>query len=43
MNWFLKTWDETEWGNSLFFGETDFTIGFADPMFLIQCTIFVEL
>ena len=25
------------------FGETDFTIGFADPIFPIQCTTFVEL
>jgi len=30
-------------GNPLFFEETGFTIRFADPMFLIQCAIFVDL
>ena len=30
-------------GKPLTFGKTDFTIGFAHPMFLIQCTTFVEL
>jgi len=29
--------------NPLFFGKTDFTIGFADPIFRIQCATFVEL
>jgi len=30
-------------GNLLFSGKADFTIGFADPMFPIQCATFVEL
>ena len=30
-------------GNLLLFGETDFTVGFADPMFLIHCATVVEL
>ena len=29
-------------GNSLF-GETDFTVGFPDPMFPIRCATVVEL
>jgi len=29
-------------GEPLIFGKTDFIIGFADPMFSIQCTNFVE-
>ena len=32
-----------KWGNPLLFGETDFTVGFADPMFPIRCAIVVEL
>jgi len=30
-------------GKLLIFGKTDFTIGFTDSMFPIQCTTFVEL
>jgi len=30
-------------GKPLIFGETDFTVGFADPMFTIQCATFMEL
>ena len=30
-------------GKPLILGETDFTVGFADPMFLIQCATFMEL
>ena len=30
-------------GNPFIFGETDFTIGFADPMFSVQCTTVMEL
>ena len=30
-------------GNPLLFGETDFTVGFADPMFPIRCATVVEL
>jgi len=38
----FENWDKPKWG-TLIFGKTDFTIGFADHMFLIQCTTFVEL
>ena len=31
------------WENPLLFGETDFTVGFADPMFSIRCATVVEL
>jgi len=31
----FKNWDKPKWENSLLFGETDFTVGFADPMFPI--------
>jgi len=34
----FKNWDTPTWENLSFFGEIYFTIGFADPMFLIQCT-----
>jgi len=33
----FKNWDKPKCGNSLLFGETDFTVGFADPMFPIRC------
>ena len=39
----VKNSDKTKWGNPLFWGETDFTVGFADPMFPIQCATFMEL
>jgi len=40
----FKNWDKPKWGNPLvFFAETDFTIGFPDPIFHIQCATFVEL
>ena len=31
------------WGKPLLFGETDFTVGFSDPMFSIRCATVVEL
>ena len=39
----FKIWDKQKWGNPLLFGETDFTVGFADPMFPIRCATVVEL
>jgi len=39
----IKNWDKPKWGNPLLFGETDFTVRFADPMFPIQCATVVEL
>jgi len=39
----LKNWGKPKWGNPLLFGETDFTVGFADPMFPIRCETVVEL
>ena len=36
-------WDKPKWGNRLLFGKTDFTVGFADPMFPIRCATVVEL
>ena len=39
----VKTSDKPKWGNPLFWGETDFTVGFADLMFPIQCDTFMEL
>jgi len=36
-------WDKPKWGNTLLFGETDYTVGFADPMFSIRCDTVVEL
>jgi len=38
----FKNWDNPKWGNPLF-GETDFTVGFADPMFPNRCVTVVEL
>ena len=35
------TWPK--WGNPLLFGETDFTVGFADPLFPIRCATVVGL
>ena len=42
-NLFLKNYDKPKWGNLLLCGETDFTVGFADPMFPIRCATVVEL
>jgi len=39
----FKIWDKPKWGNPLLFGEIDFTVGFADPMFPIRCATVVEL
>jgi len=39
----FKNWDKPNWENPLLFGETDFTVGFADPMFPIPCATVVEL
>jgi len=39
----FKIWDKPKWGNPLLFGETDFTVGFVDPMFPIRCATAVEL
>jgi len=39
----FKNWDKPKWGNPLLFGETDFTVGFADPMFAIRWATVVEL
>jgi len=39
----FKNWDKAKWGNPLLFGETDFTVGFADPVFFIRCATVVEL
>ena len=41
----FKNWDKSKWGNTLLFGETDFTVGFAfaDPIFPIRCATVVEL
>jgi len=39
----FKNWDKPKWGNPLLFGETDYTIGFAEPMFPIRCATVVEL
>ena len=36
-------WDKPKWRNPLLLGETDFTVGFADPMFPIRCATVVEL
>ena len=40
---FVFNGDKPKWGNPLFFGETDVTVGFADPMFPIRCATVVEL
>jgi len=39
----FKIWDKPKWGNPLLFGETNFTLRFADPMFSIRCATVVEL
>jgi len=39
----FKNCGEPTWGNPLLFGETDFTVGYADPMFPIRCATAVEL
>jgi len=39
----FKNWDKPKWGNPLLFRETDFTVGFTDPMFPIRCATVVEL
>jgi len=39
----FKNSDKPKWGNPLFWAETDFSVGFADPMFPIQCATFMEL
>jgi len=39
----FKNLDKPKWGNPLFWGKTDFAVGFADPMFPIQCVTFMEL
>jgi len=39
----FKNWDKPKWGNFLLFGETDFTVRFANPMFPIRCATVVEL
>ena len=38
----FKNWGKPTWGNHLLFGKTDFTVGFADPMFP-RCATVVEL
>jgi len=37
----FKNSDEPKWENPLFWGKTDFTVGFADPIFRIQCATFI--
>jgi len=39
----FKNWDKLKLENPLLFGETDFTAGFAEPMFPIRCATAVEL
>ena len=39
----IRKFDFKNWGKPLWFGETDFTIGFADPMFSVRCATDVEL
>jgi len=39
----FKNWDKPKWGHPLIFGETDSTVGFADPMFPIRYATVVEL
>ena len=39
----FQIWDKPNWRNPLLFGETDFTVGFADPIFPIRCATVVEL
>ena len=38
-----KNWAKRKWRNPTLFGETDYTVGFADPMFSIRCDTVVEL
>jgi len=40
---FLKIWIHQNGENFIFLKKSDFTIGFTDPMFPIQCRTFVEL
>ena len=42
-NLFFLNWDKPKWGYLLLFGEIDFTVGFAGPMFPILCATVVEL
>ena len=39
----FKNWGKPKWGNPLLFGQTEFTVGFADPKFPIPCATVVEL
>ena len=39
----FKNLDKPNWGNPLLFGETDFTVGFADPIFPILYATVVDL
>jgi len=39
----FENWVKPKWENPLLFGKTDFTVGFADPMFPIRCATVVEL
>jgi len=39
----FKIWNKPKWENPLLFGETDFTVGFPDPMFPLRCATVVEL
>jgi len=39
----FKNSDKPKWGSPLLFGETDFTVGFADLMFPNRCATVVEL
>jgi len=39
----FKNSGKPKWGNQLIFGETDFTVRFADPMFPIRRATVVEL
>jgi len=39
----FKNWDKPKCGKPLLFGETDFTVRFADPIFPIRCATVVEI
>ena len=39
----FKNWDKPKWENPVLFGDTDFTVGFADPLFPILCATVVKL
>jgi len=39
----FKNWGKSKWENPLLFGQTEFTVGLADPMFPIRCATVVEL